>query len=146
MSNSTLEQDSQKGPTSSPLLSQKAQRPTFLFCTAPPVLITSRPYSIAGVAGFHRGTKQTVIGFSQPERRLKPIAHKNVGAFRTNNDPKMPKDTNASGRIPDGTAAKSSARRTRAVAQVTSSRKRYLLMNQHRRYFFAFDIVLKMVS
>lgn len=118
------------------------------FCTAPPVLITSRPYSIAGVAGFHHGTKPTVTGFSQPERRLKPIAHKNVGAFCINNGPKMRKDPNASGRIPDasGTTVKSSARRTRAVAQVTSNRKRYLLMNQHRRYFVFSYIILKVVS
>ena len=142
VSNSTGAQNSQSGLISSPSIVPRL----LTFCTAPPVLITSRPYSIAGVAGFYRGTKPTVTGFSQPERRLKPVPHKNVGASRINNDPKMPKDANASGRIPDGTAAKSSARRTRAVAQVASSRKRYLLTNQHRKYFVASDILLKMVS
>jgi hypothetical protein len=133
------------GLISSPPIVSK--RLTLCTCTAPPVLITSRPYSIAGVTGFHRGTKPTVTGFSQPERRLKPVTHKNVGASRINNDPKVPKDANASGRgrgrIPDGIATKSSARRTRAVAQVASSRKRHLLTNQHRKYFVASAILLK---
>ena len=148
MSNSTGTQNSQSGLISSPPIVSK--RLTFCACTAPPVLITSRPYSIAGVTGFHRGIKPTVTGFSQPERRLKPVPHKNVGASRINNDPKVPKDANASGRgrgrIPGGTATKSSARRTRAVAQVASSRKRHLLTDQHRKYFIASDILLKTVS
>lgn len=141
MSNSTGAQNSQSGLISSSFMVSKR----LTFCTAPPVLITSRPYSIAGVTGFHRGTKPTVTGFSQPERRIKPVPHKNISASRMHIDPKMPKDANASVRIPDGTTTKSSARRTRAVAQVASSRKRYLLMNEHRKYFVSPDVVLKMV-
>jgi hypothetical protein len=98
------------------------------------------------VAGFHRGTKPPVSGFSRPERRLKPVAHKNVGGIRIDHGPKTPRDTNASGRRLDGIATKSLARRTRAVAQVTSSRKRLFLMNQHRKCIITPDIVLKMVS
>ena len=50
------------------------------------------------------------------------------------------------GRLLDGAAAKSLARRTKAITQVTSSRKRDLLSNQHRKCFTTSDVVLKMIS
>lgn len=117
-------------------------------CTAaPPVLITSRPYRIAGVAGFHRGIKLPVTGSARPERKLKPIPHKNVGGSRIDHGLNMSRDTNASGRHLDGTATKSLDRRTRAVAQVTSSRKHDLLVNQPRQCVIApYAFLLKVVS
>jgi hypothetical protein len=97
------------------------------------------------VTGFHRGAKPPVTGFSQLERRLKPAPHKNVGI---NHSSRKPRDTNSSKRLLDhGTGAKSRARRTRAVAQASSSTRRdLLLLNQHRKCLVSFDVVLTMVS
>ncbi|KAH9990944.1 hypothetical protein BJV74DRAFT_836416 [Russula compacta] len=99
--------------------------------SAPRPFITSQGYEIAGVAGFHRGAKPPVTGSSRVrvERRIKPVPHKNVGESRIAHGLKMARDA---GRLLDGTAAKSLARRTKAITQVTSSRKRDLLSNQHR--------------
>ena len=109
-------------------------------------MITSRPYRIAGVAGFHGGMKPPGTGLSRPERRLKPIPHKNVGSSRIDHDLNMRRDTNASGRHLDSTATKSLARRTRAVAQVTTGRKHNLLVNQRGKWVIAPDVLLKVVS
>lgn len=118
---------------------------TDFFYIASRFLITSRPYAIAGVAGFHRGSKPSVTGFSQPERRLKPAPHKNVGHSRIDHGSRRPRDT--SRHLDDGTGGKSRARRTRAVAQASSSiRRDHLLLNQHRKCLIPFDVVLKVVS
>ena len=101
-------------------------------------MITSRPYAIAGVAGFHRGAKPPAIGLSQLERRLKPVPHKNVGGSRIDHDLKIPRDGNPSGRLLDGTATKSRARRTKAVTQPSSNVKRSLLLNQHQKCLISF--------
>ena len=107
---------------------------------APPVLITSRPYRIAGVTGFHRGIKLPVTGLARPERKLKPTPHKNVGGPSIDHGLNLPSDTNASGRHLNGTATRGLARRTSAVAQVTSSRKHNLLVNQRRMCVITPDI------
>jgi len=109
------------------------------------LLITSRPYSIAGVTGFHNGAKPPIAGFSQLERRLKPIPHKNVGSSRIGY-PKISRDMNALRRPVGGTAAKNLARRIKAVTQVRLSRNRDCLLNQHRKCFTAFNSALKVVS
>lgn len=114
------------------------------FRIAPRPLITSHPYAIAGVAGFHpgfhRGAKPPVIGSSQLERRLKPVPHKNVGGSRIDRGPKIPRDMNPSGRLLDSTAAKKSrARRIKAVTQASSIMKRDLLLNQHRKCLIPFQ-------
>jgi hypothetical protein len=101
------------------------------------------------VAGFRRGAKPPLTGFSQLERRLKPTPHKNVGDPRHGVDhgPRRPRDINSSGRRLDGTAASSRARRIRAVTQASTSMGRdLLLLNRHRKCLISFDIVLKMVS
>jgi hypothetical protein len=99
------------------------------------------------VAGFHRGAKPAT-GFSQPERRLKPAPHKNVGDYRIDHGSRKPRDTNPSSRLRDhGAGTKSQARRTRAITQASSSIRRDLLLpNQHRKCLISFDVVLKMVS
>ena len=99
------------------------------------------------MAGFHHGVKPPVTGFSQLERRLKPAPQKSVNDSRIDHVSGRPRDMNLSGRLVDGTAAKSRARRTRSVTQASSSvRRDILLLNQHRKCLISFNIVLKMVS
>jgi hypothetical protein len=101
------------------------------------------------VDGFHRGAKPLVTGSSQlqVERRLKPVPHKNVGNPRIDRGPKISREMNSSGRLLDGTATKSRARRTKAaVTQAPSIMKRDLLMNQHKKYLIVLDVVLDLVS
>lgn len=98
----------------------------------PHPLITSRPYAIAGVAGFHRGAKLPVYGASQPARRNKPPPHKNVGGPRSHHLSKRPGGYPVPNKHRNGTA-KGLARRS-GVA-MTSGRKRDLrlvVLNQQR--------------
>ncbi|KAF8273700.1 hypothetical protein EI94DRAFT_1782910 [Lactarius quietus] len=98
----------------------------------PRPLITSRPYAIAGVAGFHRGAKLPVYGPSQPVRRNKPPPQKNVGGSRSS---KRPGGFSVSSQLRSG-PAKSLARRSGAATHMSSSRKRDLrLLNQQRNQF-----------
>lgn len=96
----------------------------------PRPLITSRPYAIAGVAGFHRGAKLPVYGASQPVRQKKPPPHKNVGGSRSSKKPGEFSVSSRSG------LAKGLARRSGAAAHMSSNRKRDLrLLNQQRSQF-----------
>lgn len=103
------------------------------------------------MAGFHRGAKPLVTGSSQLqiERRLKPVPHKNVGdpRIRVDRRPKIARDMNLTGRLSDGTATKSRARRTKAaVTRASSIMKRDLLLNQHKKCLIVLDVVLDLVS
>jgi hypothetical protein len=90
--------------------------------------------------------KPPVTGLPRPERRLKPTPHKNVGSFRVDRSVNMPKDTNTSSRHMDGTATKSLARRTRAIARVASSRRQSLPTDQRRKCVIGSDILPKVIS
>jgi hypothetical protein len=93
------------------------------------------------VAGFQLGAKHPVLGFSQPERRLKPVPHKNVGGSGVDHGLNITRDAHTPGRFQNGTA-KNPARWTRGTARMTSSRKRDLLPNDHRKCLITFGIVL----
>ncbi|KAH9161399.1 hypothetical protein EDB89DRAFT_733538 [Lactarius sanguifluus] len=98
-------------------------------------LITSRPYSIAGVAGFHRGAKLPVYGASQPVRRNKPPPRKSAGGPRLHHLSKKSGGFPVSNQPRNGTA-KGLARRSGAATRMTSSRKRDLrLLDQQRNQF-----------
>ncbi|KAN0111730.1 hypothetical protein V8E52_008291 [Russula decolorans] len=131
----SISQNASPGHNAAPDTNLKAARKTQ---SASRLVITSRPYAIAGVAGFHRGAKPPATGLSQlqVERRLKPAPHKNVGDSRTDHGSRRPRDmTSSSRRLDHGSGTKSRARRTtgRAVTQASSSIRRDLLLpNQHR--------------
>ncbi|KAH9174658.1 hypothetical protein EDB89DRAFT_457071 [Lactarius sanguifluus] len=101
-------------------------------------LITSRPYSIAGVAGFHRGAKLPVYGASQPVRRNKPPPRKSAGGPRLHHLSKKSGGFPVSNQPRNGTA-KGLARRSGAATRMTSSRKRDLrLLDQQRKCLTVF--------
>jgi hypothetical protein len=103
-----------------------------MLSTDPRPLITSRPYAIAGVAGFHRGAKLPVYGASQPVRRNKPPPQKNVGGSRSS---KRPGSFSVSNQLRSG-PSKGLARRSGAATHMSSGRKRDMrLLNQQKKCF-----------